>query len=547
MPAPAVAGTGTILRTGRISKPPPEWWRSYTATTKLIEPATYQEAISSQDADLWQAAMVEELTALSANNTWELGIPPTGIKPIPVKWVYKIKRDGLGNIERYKARLVVKGFRQREGIDYDEVFAPVSKYATFRILMGLTAALDLELHQIDIKNAFVQGTLEEDVWVEQPPGFHTGAPGTACHLIKALYGLKQAPRVWHTRLHTELVDYGFTASKADPSLYTYHDKTGTVYLLSYVDDILIASSAITTIEKVKAFIKRTFPARDLGEATYYLGINLSRDRLARCLKLSHERAILDLVSKFDLTESKPRDIPMSAGSKLTALDGEPLDTVAYPFATLVGSLLHLTVTTRPDIAFAVGVLSRFMAKPLTAHWHAAKGVLRYLAGTAALGITFRGSDTTLTGFCDADYAADTDTRKSTTGYVFLFNGGAVTWSSKRQPTVAASTTEAEYISAASATKEALWLRKLLADLKVAPGTIEIKSDNQGALKLLRNPISSLRTKHIDVAHHFARERVMRGEVSFSFVSTSYMLADALTKALPSSKFELCRAGMGMEP
>jgi hypothetical protein len=164
--APAAAGTGTVLRTGRISKPPTEWWHSCTATTKLIEPATYQEAISSQDADLWQAAMVEELTALTANNTWELAIPPTGIKPITVKWVYKIKRNGLGNIERYKARLVVKGFRQREGIDYDEVFAPVSKYPTFRILMGLTAALDLELHQIDIKNVFVQGTLEEDVWVE---------------------------------------------------------------------------------------------------------------------------------------------------------------------------------------------------------------------------------------------------------------------------------------------------------------------------------------------------------------------------------------------
>jgi hypothetical protein len=187
-----------------------------------------------------------------------------------------------------------------------------------------------------------------------------------------------------------------------------------------------------------------------------------------------------------------------------------------------------------------------MANPTMEHWQTAKGVLRYLISHASHGITFRGSDTSLSGFCDADYAADTDTRKSTTGYVFTLNGGAITWSSKRQPTVAASTVEAEYMSAASATKEALWLRKLLADLKISMGPIEIKSDNQGALKLLRNPISSLRTKHIDIAHHFARERVIRGEVHFSFVPTTRMIADTLTKALSLTCFARCRDGMGME-
>jgi hypothetical protein len=352
--------------------------------------------------------------------------------------------------------------------------------------------------------------------------------------------------VWHTRLHTELLDYGFTASNADPSLYTYHDKTGTVYLLSYVDDILIASSTITAVDKINAFIKWTCPARDLGEATYYLGINLFRDRLTRCLKLSHERAIFDLVSKFDLTESKPRGIPMSAGSKLTALDAEPLDSVAYPYATLVGSLLLLTVTTRPDIAFAVGVLSCFMAKPLTAHWHAAKGVLRYLLGTAALGITFRWSDTTLSGFV-MPTTPPTPTPASPPRVTCSSSMAVPSRGQARDNPPSPPPPPRPGTSRPSATKEALWLRKLLADLKVTPGAIGIKSDNQGALKLLRNPISSLRTKHIDVAHHFARERVMRGEVSFFFVSTSHMLADALTKALPSTKFELCRAGMGMEP
>ena len=543
------ATDGTRLRSGRISKPPSEWWRSLTATaaTKPLEPATYDEAITGNDAELWQGAMTEELSGLAANNTWELAIPPPGIKPIPVKWVYKIKYDGLGNIERYKARLVVKGFHQREGIDYDEVFAPVSKYTTFRALIAITAARDLELHQVDIKNAFVQGDLEEDVWVGQPPGYTTGPAGIACHLNKALYGLKQAPRAWHNRLHTELLNFGFVPSNADPSFYTYHSKDDSAYLLTYVDDILIATKDLAMVEKIKGFLTSAFDARDLGAAHYYLGITITRDRSAKTIKLSHERAIADLATKFEISGCKPRDIPMSAGLKLSALDGEPLDTSVHFYTTLVGSLLHFTVTTRPDIAFSVGVLSRFMAKPTMEHWQAAKGVLRYLDSNTAYGITFRGSDTTLIGFCDADYGADTDTRKSTTGYVFTLNGGAISWSSKRQPTVAASTTEAEYMSAASATKEALWLRKLITDLDVSSKPIEIKSDNQGALKLLRNPISSLRTKHIDIAHHFARERSMRGEVRFSFVPTNRMIADTLTKALPGPRFALCRDGMGMMP
>lgn len=541
------ATDGTRLRSGRVSRPPTEWWRSLSATVKFVEPTTYLEAITGENADMWNTAMTEEIEALAANDTWELDTPPPGIKPIPVKWVYKIKYDGLGNFERPKARLVAKGFRQREGIDYDEVFAPVSKYATFRTILGLTAARDLELHQVDIKNAFVQGELEEDVWIEQPPGFESGPAGTACHLKKALYGLKQAPRAWHTRLHTELLNFGFTPSEADPSLYTYYTKTSFAYLLTYVDDILIAAKDSAMIEEVKGFLCTAFSARDLGEANFYLGINISRDRASNTLKISHERAIANLVEKFDLTGCKARDTPMSPAVKLNLLDGEPLDTTVYPYSTLVGSLLHLTVTTRPDIAFPVGVLSRFMAKPTKEHWHAAKAVLRYLSDSASFGITFHGTDTALIGFCDADYAADTDTRKSTTGFVFIFNGGAITWSSKRQPTVAASTTEAEYMAAASATKEALWLRKLLFDLRVNTGPLEIFSDNQGALKLLRNPISSLRTKHIDVAHHFARERIMRGEVSFNFVATTKMIADAFTKALPFAKFAFCREGMGMEP
>ena len=360
---------------------------------------------------------------------------------------------------------------------------------------------------------------------------------------QALYGLKQAPRTWHARLNGVLTTAGFTPTDADASLYTH--TTDEAFMLVYVDDILILAKDAPTASKHKASLMAAFDARDLGPASFYLGIKITRNRAAKTIKMSHEKMIYDLAAKYDLTDAKPRDIPMSLGMRLSKADGDPLDTKAYPYSSLVGALNYIAVTTRPDISFVVGGLSRFMARPTTTHWGMAKAVLRYLAGTATLGITFAGAKPFFLAYCDSDYAADPDTRRSTTGYLFVLNGGAVTWSSKRQPTVAASTTEAEYIAAAAATKEALWVRKLLASFKADPGTVEIFSDNQGTIKLIRNPVITPRSKHIDVAHHFTRERAARGEVTFTYVPTDKNPADALTKALPLGKFEGYRASMGM--
>ena len=527
---------------------------SYSATAlvaavDLEEPKSYTEALSCNSAELWQQAMDEEMASLLSNNTWSLETPPPGVKPIPVKWVYKIKRDGDGNIERYKARLVAKGFKQQEGIDYDEVFAPVSKYATLRALLAKAATDDMELHLLDIKTAFLNGDLEETIYICQPEGYVQGDSTLACRLNKTLYGLKQAPRAWHNRLHRELESYGYRASEADPGLYIYNGKAANIYLLVYVDDILIASTDKGLIQGVKQRLLETFDARDLGEASTYLGMNITRDRGSGTIKISQPRMTNDLISKFGMDDSKIRSIPVSASIKLTKDEGEPLDKAKYPYSELLGSLMYLSACTRPDIAFATGSLARYMANPTIVHWQAAKGVLRYLAGTADYGITFGGSDSgdlEPFGYCDADYAGDIDTRRSTTGYVFTLNGGAISWQSKRQPTVAASTTEAEYMAAAAAVKEGLWVRKLLSDLGINTKTIHILADNQSAIKILRNPISSLRSKHIDVIHHFARERVMRNEVVFTYTPTNMMIADALTKSLAGDKFIFCREGMGVK-
>lgn len=550
--APTPPESTTILRrSGRESKKPVEWWivpkkdEPATGMAAIAEPATRKQALSGENAAEWMTAENEEYASLMANNTWELGIPPEGKKPIPTKWIYKIKRDANGNVERHKARLVAQGFRQIEGVDYDEVFAPVSKYSTLRTLLALTAFEDWELHQLDFKTAFLNGELEEDVWVKQPPGFEQGLPGTACHLKRALYGLKQAPRTWHTRLDAELQSIGFTASVADPGLYTYSESKSPAFIIVYVDDILIAAESPSVVTDIKGKLMAAFEAHDLGAASHFLGMSIQRDRKARTLKLTQTRYVTDLVDKYGLESGKSKAIPLSPSVRLAADEGMPLDNTSYTYAALVGALLYLSVCTRPDISYAVGALSKYMASPTSVHWQAAKGVLRYLAGTADYGLCYGGPDNKIVGYCDADYAGDVDTRRSTTGYVFLLNGAAITWSSKRQPTVAASTTEAEYIAAAAATKEALWLRKIGHDLKLPTDTLTIYGDNQSALKLLRNPISSARSKHIDVAYHFTRERIARKEIDFEYVRTDNMVADSLTKALPESKHHKCRDLMGI--
>ena len=523
---------------------PGEWWRTTAATAAemaIPEPETLQEAMRSEEAEFWKSAMQEELASLHGNNTYVLEMPPEGVKPIPCKWVFKLKKDATGGFERFKARLVVKGFRQKEGVDYDEVFAPVSKFTSARALFSKAAAEGMEIHHVDIKTAFLNGELEETIYMQQPPGFEEGPPGMACRLIKSLYGLKQAPRAWYTRLIKELELYGFKASPADPSLFTLDMKDGKVYLLVYVDDILVSSKSREMIDSIKEKLLKSFDGKDLGEIKSFLGMNITRDKGQSLLKIDQKGLTETIIQEFGLEEGKTRNTPFGTSGKLTATEGELLNTQKYPYSTLVGKLMYLTVATRPDLSYSVGALTRFMAEPRLTHWQAAKGVVRYLANTTDKGITYRGSSTELHAYCDADYAGDIDTRRSTTGYVFLMNGGAISWNSKRQPTVAASTTEAEYMAAAAAVKEGLWMRKLLSSLDIKLEMVNIKCDNQSAIKLLKNPIFSARSKHIDIIHHFARERVLRKEVAFQYVWTKEMIADIMTKPLAVEQHkELCR-------
>ncbi|KAJ9512092.1 hypothetical protein QJQ45_012628 [Haematococcus lacustris] len=511
-------------------------------------PATIKEALAGPQSEQWSLAADEEMQSLLSYGTWELVELPEGCRPLDNRWVFSVKRDGRGSIVRFKARLVVKGFLQREGIDFHELHAPVSKHATVRALLAVAAAEDMELEHLDVKTAFLNGKLEEVIYMHQPAGYEDGS-GRVCRLHRALYGLRQAPRAWHARLKEELEQLGFTASAADSCLFTMMRGSSKVLLAVYVDDCLLAVSKgdMGTLEWVKQQLAAVFDIHQLGPVEQFLGMRISRDRAARQLVLSQEQYALSVVDRYGLADSRPRAVPLSTAEQLQREGVQQQSEGGHSFAEVIGSLQHLAVVSRPDIAHAVGVLAKFMSAPTKEHWRVLRGVLRYVADTAAMGLMY-GASAGLVGFCDADFAGDTDTRRSTTGHVFMLHGGAVSWSSRRQPTVAASTTESEYMACSAAGKEGLWLRGVLADLSLGSAVVQpvtIMCDNEAALTLVKHPIASARSKHIDVLHHFVRERVARGELVFKFCGSAANVADVFTKALPSVKFEFCKAGMGM--
>jgi len=397
-----------------------------------------------------------------------------------------------------------------------------------------------------VETAFLNGTVTEEIYIRQPQGYERGEKGKVCHLLKAIYGLKQAASAWYKLLDATLPKSGLSPTAADPCMYKGTINEETIYVLVYVDDLLIAAKTEPAVTAGKKIILDAFKARDIGEPTYFLGMHIHRPSATGVVKLGQHQYVANVLARFKMSDANPTRLPMAAGLLLRKegqlLPGELIST----YQELLGALLYLATCTRPDISFAFGRLSRYASAQTTEHLGAAKSLLRYLRGTADLGLSY-GVEGALTDYSDADFAADVDSRRSTTGYVFTFNGGAISWLSKIQPTVAASTTEAQYISAAMAAKEAMWLRRLMGDLTGVTKAVNMKCDNQGAIALMHNAACSARTKHIDINFHFIREKVKDKTLAVEHVLTDKMTADALTKPLGTLPFTTCRDAMGVAP
>ena len=529
---------------------------------EVVEPLTYSKALSGHHSTHWGEAICTELRALSDFGTWNLTALPPGKRALTSKWVFKVKTLSSGELERFKARLVVRGFTQTEGLDYFETYAPVAQYETVRLLLTVSAALDLECDVIDFSNAFLNGEIEEEIYLQIPKGFvQSLSPARRQHfedmvkqfgsrlalrLTKALYGLKQACRAWNITLHKFLVgpSMKFSRSRFDTCLYFRLEPDGTTsYLLVYVDDTIIAAHGPARAATIKRCIGATFRIRDLGPIEWILKMRVIRNRSASTVTIDQQAYVVAMLSKFNMLESKPAPTPAAPGSLPDPALEDALLSPTIPYRAAVGSLLHAAIGTRFDIKYAVSIAARYSAAPRLAHWSRIKRIFRYLNGTRDLGLGFSRTSISrtiqpdhpvLAAHVDSDWGGDRESRRSTTGWILYMGDMPIAASSKLQPLVTLSSTEAEYVALCFAAQAVMAVRHKCHEAglkKCAEGPTQISDANEGSIFIANNPVSGGRTKHVDIKFHYVREKVESQEVTIVSIDTKSNTADLFTKAV----------------
>ncbi|KAJ9544716.1 hypothetical protein OSB04_024423 [Centaurea solstitialis] len=493
----------------------------------LNEPTSYGEAVSGSESEQWQEAMKAEMQSMYDNQVWELTDLPQHCRAVGRKWVFKKKTDMDGNVHTFKARLVAKGFTQTHGIDYDETFSPVAMLKSIRILMAISAYFNYEIWQMDVKTAFLNGKLTED-----------------------------ASRSWNLHFDERIKEFGFAKSEFEPCVYTKFSGSIVTFLVLYVDDILLIGNDVPTLQSVKTWLSKCFQMKDLGEAAYILGIKIYRNRSRRLIGLSQSTYIDKILKRFRMDESKKGFIPMQHGIVLSKaqcpVSSEDQDKMKLiPYASAIGSIMYAMLCTRPDVAYSISVTSRYQQNPGEAHWVAVKNILKYMRRTKEMFLVFGGSEDeiSVTGYTDASFQTDKDDFRSQSGYVFTLNGGAISWKSSKQDTIADSTTEAEYIAASDAAKEAVWLRSFITDLRVVASIsrpIDIYCDNSGAVAQAKEPREHHKSRHVLRKYHLIREIIGRGDVRICKIPTDENFADPLTKPLARAKHEGHTSSIGMQ-
>jgi len=495
------------------------------------KPKSFTEA---NKFDCWKQAMQAELSVLESTGTWQLVDMPAHVKPIGCKWIYRVKYHANGSIERYKVRLVAKGYNQIEGLDFFDTLSPVAKMTTVRLVLALASINHWNLHQLDVNNAFLHGDLQEDVYMTLPPGVSSPKPNQVCMLMKSLYGLKQASRKWFEKLTSILLQHHYIQAPSDHSLFIKKTASSFTLLLVYVDDIILAGDSLTEFDHIKSILHNSFKIKNLGQLKYFLGLEVAHSKHG--ISLCQRKYCLDLLSDSGSINYKPVSTPSDPSIKLHNDSSLPYDDIPS-YRRLVGRLLYLN-TTRPDITFITQQLSQFLSKPTQTHHQAALRVLRYLKGCPGKGLHFpRSSSLHLQGFSDADWAGCIDTRRSISGQCFFLGNSLISWRTKKQMTVSQSSSEAEYRALASATCELQWLLYLLRDLHVkCPKLPVLFCDNQSALHIAANHVFHERTKHLDIYCHIVREKLHAGILKLLPVSSQEQLADFFHKTSLASTF-----------
>jgi len=438
---------------------------------------------------------------------------------------------------------VVQGYNQEEGIDYEETFAPVARIEAIRILIAFAAHKGIKLYQMDVKSAFLNGYLKEEVFVKQPPGFEsTEFPDHVFKLDKALYGLKQAPRAWYERLSLFLMENNFKRGKIDSSLFLKFKGEHLLIVQIYVDDIIFGATNENLCDEFSKLMCSEFEMSMMGELNFFLGLQIKQS--PNGIMIHQQKYILELLKKFGLDSAKPMTTPIAPSTKLVADDGsEQVQEKLY--RGIIGSLLYLTAS-RPDIVFSVGLCARFQCNPRETHLKATKRILRYLKHTQDFCLWYpKECNFDLIGYTDADYAGFLVDRKSTSGMAHFLGPCLVSWATKKQHSVALSTAEAEYVAAASCCAQILWIKQQLKDFHVDMDAVPIFCDNTSAINISKNPCQHKRTKHIDIRHHFLRDNVEKGLITMNFCPTDKQIADIFNKALPRESFHKNRLELGI--
>ena len=516
------------------------------------DPTSLTEAQSRSDWPQWKGAMDREMATLERAGTWQTVQRPHNKNVVGSKWVFRIKCKADGSVDKYKACLVAWGFTQIYGVDYFDTYSPVAKLSSIRLILAIAARYDWDIDSFDFVGAYLNGELEnnEEIYMQSPPGYSSDADSVK-RLKKSLYGLKQAGRKWYDTLVRALKKLGFRTTHADPGVFYARVHEHILILAVYVDDCIFTGSSNQLIASYKEKLNSCYALTDLGPLHWLLGIKITRDRAAHTISLSQSSYLDSILTRFSFANAKAYGSPMVPGADYSKKDApttadEAARMKRTPYRQAIGSLMYAAIATRPDITFAVSSLSRFLNDPGDAHWEAVKRIFRYLIGTKDLKLTFGGERHDLEGFTDADGGTQED-RRAISGYCFLVDGGAVSWTAKKQELVTLSTAEAEYVAATHAAKKAKWLHKLLGELfpQILHFPTTIYCDNQAAIKLATTDNYHSRTKHLDQRYYFIRDVVEEGVIKLVYCPSKDMVADVLTKALPKWKVAAHSNALGM--